>query len=242
MRHTLRRTFSGSPCAACVHARTARARTAVCTHSLCSRPPPGRGGDGVGAAVASALAACGAPCSAAHLVVHSGSATPGLSRRDERQCQHTETPASAGLVCDAYDVTQGAQSAQFQEERNISTTFSDPPNRPLPITALATAPCTLRQHQPAPRVCSLCCYPKSRGPSHSRTDARTDAGSQGAEALPRPTSTSPEQHKLGPRPCTCPEQLMCPRRNLRGEGCTDRVLRHAHTLVAGAPDHYGLGT
>ena len=41
-----------------------------------------------------------------------------------------------------------------------------------------------------------------------RTDAGPDAGSQGAEALPRPTSTSTEQHKPGRRACTCPEQLM----------------------------------
>ena len=51
----------------------------------------------------------------------------------------------------------------------------------------------------------------------SRTDAGPDAGSQGAEALPRPTSTSTEQHKPGRRACTCPEQLMCPRRKLLSE-------------------------
>ena len=35
------------------------------------------------------------------------------------------------------------------------------------------------------------------------SDARQDAGSQGAEALPTCTSTSPEQHTPGRRACTC---------------------------------------
>ena len=78
--------------------------------------------------------------------------------------------------------------------------------------------------------------------AHSRTDAGPDAGSQGAEALPRPTSTSTEQHKPGRRACTCPEQLMCPRRKLPSEAFTDSVLRYALLLAAGAPDHYKLGT
>ena len=74
------------------------------------------------------------------------------------------------------------------------------------------------------------------------SDARQDAGSQGAEALPTCTSTSPEQHMPGCRACTCPEQLMCPRRKLPSQAFTDSVLRHALLLAAGAPDHYELGT
>ena len=76
--------------------------------------------------------------------------------------------------------------------------------------------------------------------ARSRTNARPDDRPQGAQPLPMPTPTSPEQHEYAREACSSPEELTCLARNVTLERFVQRVLRLAHMPVAGAPDCHSL--
>lgn len=76
--------------------------------------------------------------------------------------------------------------------------------------------------------------------ARSTSNARPDHRPQGAQPLPVPTPTSPEQRESARQACSSPEQQLCLARKLPLEAFVQKVLRHAHMRVAGASDRHGL--
>ena len=76
--------------------------------------------------------------------------------------------------------------------------------------------------------------------ARSTSNARPDHRPQGAQPLPVPTPTSPEQRGSARQACSSPEQQLCLARKLPLEAFVQKVLRHAHMRVAGASDRHGL--